>query len=255
VIRPQPVPPVVIAPPEPAPKPGPVVVPPVASLQTQIDMRLRAVSCARLDGKIGADRVVQLRGFLGAANDLSKLQSDLAGMSGVRRVETSVTVYPWPQCEVYLNFADVLKIKRGLTATLRGASARAFAGGDSLSIEVVTPAYPAYLYVTYLQAGGDATNLYWPQGRFPKALPPNTRITLGGGAGGEPVYRIAPPFGDEMVVIIASASPLFPDELPDTSTDRDYLTSFRKSFLLAPKSGGGQRQVSAVALQLKTQPK
>ena len=138
---------------------------------------------------------------------------------------------------------------------MRGASAQAFAAGDSLAIEVVTPAYPTYLYVTYLQASGDAANLYWPEGKFPKALPPNTKMTLGGGAGGEPVYRITPPFGDEIVVVVASASPLFADELPDTATSRDYLTSFRKSFLLSPRSGGGQRTVSVLAVPLKTQAK
>ena len=74
-------------------------------------------------------------------------------------------------------------------------------------------------------------------------------------ANGEPVYRIAAPFGDEIIVVIASASPLFPDELPDTATDRDYLTSFRKSFLLQPKGGGGLRQIAAMALPIKTRAK
>ena len=106
-----------------------------------------------------------------------------------------------------------------------------------------------------MQTSGDAVNLYWPEGRFPKALPPKTKMTLGGGVGGEPVYRIAAPFGDEIVVVVASASPLFPDEPPETETNRDYLTSFRKSFLLSPKSGGGQRTVSALAVPLKTQAK
>ena len=59
--------------------------------------------------------------------------------------------------------------------------------------------------------------------------------------------------GDEIVVIVASASPLFQDELPDTSTSRDYLTSFRKSFLVKPKGGGGNRTVSVIALPIKTQ--
>ena len=233
--------------------PKPVVVPPVATVQSQIADRVREVACARIEGKIGANRIVQLRGFAGSANDLAKLRTDLSALPGVRRVDSNVTLYPWPQCEVMLNFANELKNPRGLAAKLRGASARVFTAGDSLSIEVVTPQYPSYLYVTYLQAGGDAVNLSWPQGRFPKALPPNTKVTFGGGAGGEPVYRIAAPFGDEIVVVVASASPLFPDEPPDTETNRDYLTSFRKSFLLRPQSGGGQRTVSALALPLKTQ--
>jgi hypothetical protein len=258
VVKPQPSPPpVVIAPPTPPtppqPAPKPVVVPPVATVQSQIADRIKQVACARIDGKIGANRAVQLRGFAVSANDRAKLRADLSALPGVRRVDSTVTLYPWPQCEVMLNFANELKIPRGLAAKLRGASARAFTAGDSLSIEVVTPQYPSYLYVTYLQASGDAVNLYWPQGRFPKALPPNTKMTLGGGKGGEPVYRIAAPFGDEIVVVVASASPLFPDEPPDTETSRDYLTSFRKSFLLRPQGGGGQRTVSALAVPLTTQ--
>ena len=255
-----PAPPVVVAPPAPTPPPKPVVtppvvIPPVATVQKQVKARVQEVRCARIDSAIKAKQVVQLRGFAGSASDLAKLESDLLTMPGVRRVDSKVTLYPWPQCEVFLNFADTLKTPRGLKAKLRGASAQAFAAGDSLAIEVVTPAYPTYLYVTYLQASGDAANLYWPEGKFPKALPPNTKMTLGGGAGGEPVYRITPPFGDEIVVVVASASPLFADELPDTATSRDYLTSFRKSFLLSPRSGGGQRTVSVLAVPLKTQAK
>ena len=94
-----------------------------------------------------------------------------------------------------------------------------------------------------------------PQGRFPKAFPPKSKVTFGGGAGGEPIYRITKPVGDEIIIVVASASPLFPDELPETATDRDYLTSFRKSFLVQPKGGGGQRVVSALAVPLRTQAK
>jgi len=250
-----PAPPVVVAPPAPTPAPRPVVTPPVAAVQAQIETRLREVACARIEGRISGNRVVQLRGFAGSANDLAKLRTDLLALPGVRRVEAKVTLYPWPQCEVFLNFADALKDRRGLAATLRGASGRTFIEGDSLSIQVVTPSYPSYLYVTYLQASGEAANLYWPQGRFPKAFPPKSKVTFGGGAGGEPVYRIAPPLGDEIIIVVASASPLFQDEPPETATDREYLTSFRRSFLVQPKGGGGQRTVSAIAVPLRTQAK
>jgi hypothetical protein len=244
-----------VAPPAPTPAPRPVVTPPVAAVQAQIETRLREMACARIEGRISGNRVVQLRGFAGSANDLAKLRTDLLALPGVRRVEAKVTLYPWPQCEVFLNFADALKDRRGLAATLRGASGRTFIEGDSLSIQVVTPSYPSYLYVTYLQASGEAANLYWPQGRFPKAFPPKSKVTFGGGAGGEPVYRIAPPLGDEIIIVVASASPLFQDEPPETATDREYLTSFRKSFLVQPKGGGGQRTVSAIAVPLRTQAK
>jgi hypothetical protein len=247
---PSPAPPVVT----PAPKPKPAVLPPVAAVQAQVAARLREVRCARLDGAVGRDRTVRLRGFAGSAKDIAQVQADLLAMPGVSRIDAGVTLYPWPQCEVFLNFGEPLTTPRGLRATLvGGASANVFREGDSLAVQVVTPSYPSYLYVTYLQASGDAVNLYWPQGRFPRALPPNTKVTFGGGQGGEPVYRITRPVGDEIVVVIASASPLFAGEMPETATDRDYLTSFRKAFLVQPRGGGGKRVVSALALPLRTQ--
>lgn len=250
--------PVVVTPPAPAPQPAPepprpVAPPPVATVQARIQSRLRAMACARVEGKLASDGVVRLRGFAGSADDLARLRADLLALPRVRAVKADVTLYPWPQCEVFLNFAEALKTPRGLAARLRGASPRGFLGGDSLSIEVVTPAYPSYLYVTYLQAGGDAANLYWPEGRTPKALTPGRKITVGGGAGGEPVYRITAPFGDEIVVVVASASPLFREEPPETATGRDYLTTFRKSMLAGPD--GAPRVVSAVAVPLTTRPR
>lgn len=252
VVAPKPAPPkpVVVAPPKPVPAPAP---PPVATVQKQIAARLNEVSCARLEGTVSADRTVRVRGFAGDADELAKLREDLLAMPGVRRVESEATLRPWPQCEVYLSFAEALAEGKSSSVRLRGGNADVFREGDSLSIEVVTPAYPSYLYVSYLQANGEVAHLAWPQGRPARPVAPNTRITFGGG-NGQPVYRVGGPFGDEMVVVVASASPLFQEELPETADDRQYLTTFRKAFLLRPQGGGGQRTVSAVAVPLKTQP-
>jgi hypothetical protein len=80
-------------------------------------------------------------------------------------------------------------------------------------------------------------------------------VIFGGGSSGQPVYRITAPVGDEIVVVVASASPLFQDELVETTNDREYLSSFRKAFLVTPRSGGGARVVSAVAVPIRTQAK
>ena len=253
---------VVVAPP-PAPVPPPpkpvVVVPPapvipsVSAVREQVAARARELQCAKIDSTVSADRAARLRGFVGSESDLSQLQASLATMPGVQRVDADVRVYPWPQCEVFLSFATALAARGSLNATVRGGAT--LTDGDSLAIDVVTPAYPSYVYVSYLQANGEVVHLNWPEGRFPKALPPNAKITFGGGVKGQPVYRIGKPFGDEIVVVITSASPLFLDEPAETVTEREYLTSFRRAFLVEPKSGGGRRVFSAVALPLKTQAK
>lgn len=250
---PTPTPPVVVIP-VPPPPPAPVVIPLLAATREAVAARLNQVSCARIESALATDRIVHLSGFVGSAEDMEKLRADVQSMPGVRDVDANVVLRPWPQCEVYLSFDQALSVHKGLDVKLLGASGDVFKEGDSMSIEVATPNYPSYVYVTYLQASGDAVHLQWPNGRFPKPLPPNTKITFGGGKNGEPAYRIGAPFGDEIVVAVASASPLFPEGMPEAAIDREYLTSFRRTFLVRPKNGAGNRVVTAVAVTLKTQP-
>lgn len=212
-----------------------------------------------MESSVLPDRTVRLSGFIGDAAELDTLRTGLLGLPGVARVDASVQLRPWPQCEFILNFEDALSNRSGLQVRLIGgvpasgvdAQLRA---GDSMSVEVTTPSYPSYVYVSYLQAAGEVVHLSWPAGRFPRATPPNTRLVFGGGANGQPVYRMGPPFGNEMVVVIASASPLFDRPLPDTADDREYLSSFRRAFALQPRTGGA-RTVSAAFATLRTQEK
>ena len=272
--KPQPAPaPVVVPAPAPAPAPAPVVVVPppkppappppapltLAELQTRVAARVADIACSRLETGVSPERVVRVSGFVGSGDDLDALRKDITALPGVRRVDADVAVRTWPQCEVYLSFDEALRARGGVQASLRdakapsGVQATVLRDGDSLSIEVTTPAYPTYLYVTYLQANGEAAHLSWPRGAFPTAVPPNTKVVLGGGVAGQPVYRIGKPFGDEVVVVVASASPLFTGPMPATASDRDYLTSFRRAFLTRPRSGDGQRTVSAITLPLRTE--
>jgi len=258
--RPEPVvkpPPVVVAPPPPVVKPPPAPVPVVsaAELAKLVTERAARTPCSKLEASVSPERAVGVRGFTGAIGDLAALRRDLLAMPGVKAVETKIDLFPWPQCEVLLNFARPLAASGAPRVELRGATAKLLRAGDSLEIEITTPPYPSHLYVTYLQASGDAVHLYWPAGRFPKALPPGSKVTLGGGKNGEPLYRVGAPFGDEVIVVVASASPLFEGAPPESATDREYLTAFRRAFVLGARDGSGNRVVSASALLLKTEPR
>jgi hypothetical protein len=248
------VPVIVVAPPAPAPAP----VPPPVNLPVAATARANEVPCARITASVDANRAIRLSGFSGAAEDFARLAKDLMALPGVSGVSGNIETRPWPQCEVFLKFDEALATRNGLAVELKGASRNLFRAGDSLAIEVTTPSYPSYLYVSYLQASGEVVNLAWPVGKSPKAVPPNTRLTFGGGANGQPVYRVGAPFGDEIVVVVASPQPLFDQPLPDTANDRDYLTSFRQAFALqpvgGPAAGAGTRALSAATATLRTQP-
>jgi hypothetical protein len=159
---------------------------------------------------------------------------------------------PWPQCEIELNFKTALAARRGLSAQLQGTGDGVFKAGTSLGIELTTPDFPTYLYVSYLQASGDVVHLQWPGSSTGRPLAPGSRITLGGGQAGRPNYRIGPPFGQEAIIIVASASPLFFGEIPKTQDDRAYLSAFRAAFAVRPLDGAGNRRVEAMVLPLLT---
>ena len=259
--KPVPAPIVVVEPPKPVPAPIVVVEPPrppapgLEQTRIAVESLVKRVGCARIDATLTALRSVKLTGFIGSVDDLNALKVSLAAVPGVNQVDADLKLRPWPQCEVFLNFADTLATPNWISIHLAGGQGPDFRGGDSLVVEVTTPSYPSYVYVSYLQASGEVVHLAWPQGRFPKPMPPNAKLTFGGGANGQPVYRVGPPFGDEVIVVTTSASPLFQTPLPATDDDRDYLTSFRRAFALRPKGGSGERIVSTAVSTLHTQSK
>ena len=249
VVEPTPIPtPVLVVPP--APKPIPI--PSIVELSAQINALVNKVQCSKIDANLTPERVVKLTGFLGGKSDLQELQKSIGALPSVKRVDSDLKVRPWPQCEVYLNFAETMATPQGLSIALKGGKGSDFTEGNSLVVEVTTPAYPSYVYISYLQASGEVAHLYWPADRFPKPVAPSSKLTFGGGENGQPIYRVGPPYGDEIIVVTTSASPLFQDSLPNNDSDRAYLTDFRRAFALRPKSGGGERIVSTVVAPLRT---
>ncbi len=240
--------------PTPTPIPKPKVKPvPIVDLHGKVAQLVATANCADLKGVVNANGRVTLSGFVGHAEDLTRIQTELTAW-GVG-VEQHVQLYPWPQCEALLTFHDVLQKTSGLRLSVTGGQPAVLKEGDTLHINVTTPDYPSYLYLAYVQANGDVVQLIYPQGRLPKPLPPNTQLVLGDGAGGKPKFTIKAPFGDEMIVAITAASPLFAEDLPKSQVERDYLTQFRLAFLEKPEPGAADRVINAAITTLVTQAK
>jgi len=252
VVPPEPVVPAVnppaVKPPVVKPVPAPKPLTP-AEMRARVSTQLASMECANVQVSPAKGDVAALNGFVGSIEDRNTL-AQIFGANGPR-VAAGLKIFPWPQCEALQTFAGALSTPRGLDVRVVNADPMAVTEGSNLVVEVTTPNHPTYLYVTYLQAGGSAVHLYQPTGLVPKALPPNQKITLGNTSGG-PIYRIGAPYGGEMIVAIASASPLFTAQRPANEIERDYLTAFRLSFLEKPKPGMAARTVSAATTTLTT---
>jgi len=223
---------------KPQPQPQPVVAKPrIADVAAQL-------TCARLR----VNQANTLRGFVASDEDRRRLATAGADVQ-------DVLVAPWPQCEALITLEKPLAADDGLDAALLAPPQRCPNGtlcdGDPMAIEVRMPRHPAHLYLAYVQATGEMLMLEQPEGAAPAARRPGTVLTLGKGAG-QPEYRVSAPFGREMLIVLASASPLFDQELAPQMTEREFLTVLRKALIYKPRASDPDRVVSAAVIPLVT---
>jgi hypothetical protein len=224
-------------------QPDPVVPPKddgdIAKFAQGVKNLAREMRCAAVHATVQNGRL-SLAGFVGDARDLEILRG---AMPQGDRGRLDVQLRPWPQCEALLNLARPLASNAGLEVL---ASATTLKEGESLGIRVRTPDFPSFLYVSYLQADGKVVHLrrYADQGG--KAFPASSLVVLG--ERGQ--YKVTGPvFGDESLVVIASALPLLALDRPQAETEREYLTGFRLAILDRQRSSS---EVAASFTPLKT---
>jgi hypothetical protein len=204
---------------------------------------LQGLSCAKIAVQtVGARK--SLAGFVESAADLELVKQVAAEVPGTSLGE--VAVAPWPQCEVLLT----------LDAQLAGAdrpsisidSPRSLREGDRLRLDVRSPAQATYIYVVYLQVDGSVVTLSQPPGVAAQPTPPGSTVAFGDGPTGLTIGR---PFGREMIIALASPSPLFEQGLPARQTEREFLSTLRRALIYKPSPGMPDREVMAAVATLE----
>jgi len=232
--------------PRPPPAPAPT---PTPQAPRQDRPRLaevaRTLDCAKLQqNQNGA-----VFGFVGSDDDHKRLVATGADVA-------NVAVRPWPQCEAMLTLDRSLAVQDGMSAAVLAPPQKCPRGtlcdGDRMIVEVRMPkTNAAHLYMAYVTSTGDMQMLEQPARVAPTPRRPGAVITLGQGAG-QPEYRVSAPFGREMLIVLASASPLFDQELADQMTEREFLTVLRKALIYKPRASDPDRVVSAIVLPIVT---
>jgi hypothetical protein len=251
VSRPPPPP----APPPPAPPslvpPSPPLAGDLPSIAHAIAAAARDFPCSRLVWRPTGAAAATLTGWVAEPSQIQAIDNVLRSAPHGVSISNELRLRPWPQCEALITLSDGVTATHGMSLAIVDHDGTEFEAGSRLILRVKTPDFPSYLYVTYLPASGDAVLLHKPAGLVPQALPPGSVVDLGGGYDPR-VFRVGPPFGAEMVVAVATASPLFTDGIPASATERDYLTALRKTLLYKPDPSQPDRVVDASALALTT---
>ncbi|QFR33419.1 C1 family peptidase [Ancylobacter sp. TS-1] len=237
-----------ITPPPVTPPPGPAPAPPPVPVAQDITGEV-GVTCAKLELSSTGDRRT-VRGFVGSPEDLEKVRTSKVAQGAT----IEVAVRKWPQCEVLLTL-DPWLVGGGELAVSIAEGAPERRAGEAMPIKVVTPAWPSYVNVAYIQADGSVLHLVQTDPANLRTLSPRRDLAFGDGAEGRSTFRASAPFGAEMAVVIASSSPLFADARPRKETERDFLTALRRALLWRPDPDAPARRIVAGVAAVTTREK
>ncbi len=134
----------------------------------------------------------------------------------------------------------------GLAIKTLGGEGAVLTEGDVLTFDISFPTFDSYLHVAYLQRSGVVGHVLPGSARL---WPANVKHHVE-----RTGYEIAPPYGVEMILAIATQQPLFPTPRPQFEPAADYLAALRQRLAeLAATTPG--TQIAADSLLIATRPR
>jgi len=199
-----------------------------------------ALQCGRVDLTTDADGNSVAVGFVGTQKELDQVSAALTG-----KVDSNqVTLAPWPACEVKLTLAGQLADTDAPQAIIDPALPKV---GDSVQIGVQSPGFASYVYAAYFSADGTVVNLAQPGGSELKPKAAHTQLKFGDAQANAISLTVQKPVGDELLLVVASEKPLFDRALPDSQSNRSFLSELRQAVL-----AGDSGRVTATVLPVTT---
>lgn len=207
----------------------------VALLQSKLHGLLATFPCARLETSLDDQSRLILQGHL-KPEDLPRLERELAALPASNKIVSKVETLIWPYCEVMEILApfEMDGNKQAMDFGPKQHTTR-YVQGDNLVLGLTAPSFDAYLYVDYFQLDGGVVHMLPGTSTPNKRYPAGQRFTIGEPQKGGKQWQVQPPFGTELIVILASRDPLFQTPRPEVESARDYLLALRETIARSNK--------------------
>lgn len=215
----------------------------IEALVTDLNSR----TCGNVSRRDSGDITI-LSGYVGSREDLDKIEKFARSRPNVRT--ENLVLAPWPQCELRKTLETALAQADKPAIAL--AEAEGLVSGKGLEFQVRAPEHFSYLYVSYVQADQTVVHLVQPKGAVAPQTIPTALFKFGDGQEGRQKFTVSAPFGREAIFVVASRSPLFDKELPQTQQARDYLSALRRALIYRPDAGMAPRVVAASMTEFET---
>lgn len=181
---------------------------------------------------ISGGRRIRLHGHVPSEAVSASLQAAVRAIDGVEEVEAdSLMVVPPPYCAIVESIIDsglrpAMASDVGQIGEAAQAGTLRFRSGQPFVIDLRSPGFDSYLYVDYFTSDGKVVHLMPSPAATDNRIQARQPIRFGKGGFGREA-TVGPPFGLELVTILATSAPLFRGLRPEIEPAAGYLDALR----------------------------
>jgi type VI secretion system protein ImpK len=218
------------------PRQGHVLPPPeplLEQVQRWLQQHPALLTCAKVSTVDVQGRTVSLGGRVLSEAQRAEIRKGVQGLARDIQVNDAFQIVPRPFCEV-LELLEPFQKRNsdqafGLTASLnKQGTPPLYYHYENFVITVKTPTkFASYVYVDYYTTEAVA-HLFPNPHETVNRLEPSRSIIIGDPNGPQPL-QILPPFGRDLVTVIASKTPLFPTPRYESEPIDTYIKELRQT--------------------------
>jgi hypothetical protein len=217
---------------------------------------LAPVACSMVHADVAEpDGTVSLTGVAQSGAAESALHRAITDAAPTAAVDWKVIGFDGPYCRALdllrpVAYAGTAR-SSGFAMGLREGN-RPLKDGELITIDLQLPNFPAWLTVDYLQHDGTVVHLY-PTAKQPAHInPAGSHQAVGDPNQGGDRWQVGAPYGTDMIVAVASATPLFTQKRKDLEETDAYLRALQGAIEAAARRN---TRLAADALVLVTGPR
>jgi type IV/VI secretion system ImpK/VasF family protein len=228
---------------------------PKPSILAPVQKELAAFPCSDLQVSADEDKgTVKVDGYVSRADDIAGVKQRVDGVEGVKSSAVNVQLRIWPHCEVVKILAQY-KARNvdngyGLAITPSTGHSDRFIENENVIVKLQQANYDGYLYVDYYTVNGAVAHMYPNDGEPDSGRLIQSAEQFEVGATPSKTWTVSAPFGQELITVIASPTPLYPEALPEIQTAEEYLPRLRQML----DANRGNAKLSATYLFMQTEP-
>ncbi len=223
-------------------------------LRQRVDSALAGFECAKLIPEFEGGSNLSVVGRVSKAEDVRRLMDAMMQINGLGQVQIDVDTVAWPFCAALDVLAQPQQDNINANYELRMIPtdrSTTFSEGESLRLTVRPPSFASFIYIDYFLLDGTVAHILPNNIEKDNAREAKDTFKIGEKDLGQREWIVSPPFGTEMISVIASSEPLFNPARNEIDSTNDYLPALQEAIQRVRGNG----QVRAEAIFVTTQSK